>query len=154
MSQLVIRGISKNFKLRKVVDSVSFSIEPGQVVGLLGPNGAGKTTSFYMVVGLLTPDEGQVLLNDQDIGQLPMFQRVRFGLSYLPQEASIFRKLTVKENILVALEALTLNASQRKERLEQLLGEFSIERIQDSYGYALSGGASSGGNCSGYSGKT
>ncbi|MBL7688133.1 MAG: ATP-binding cassette domain-containing protein, partial [Bdellovibrionaceae bacterium] len=105
MIKLTVRGIAKAFKARKVVDGVSFEVEAGQVIGLLGPNGAGKTTSFYMVVGLVTPDAGEILLGDQSIGNLPMYQRARIGLSYLPQEASIFRRLTVSENILVALEA-------------------------------------------------
>ncbi|MCB0413741.1 MAG: LPS export ABC transporter ATP-binding protein [Bdellovibrionales bacterium] len=140
MSFLNIVGISKSFKARKVVRSVSFQVKPGQVVGLLGPNGAGKTTSFYMVVGLLTPDEGSVRLDDEEIGHLPMYQRVRHGLSYLAQEPSIFRRLTVTENLKVALEALDLSASERNERLEQLLEDFSIHHIRDSYGYALSGG--------------
>ena len=129
MSQLNIKGICKTYKGRKVVDSVSFSVSSGQVVGLLGPNGAGKTTSFYMVVGLVPPDSGEIELDDQEIGKFPMFQRARVGLSYLPQEASIFRRLTVKENLLVALEAQG-----------QLLEDFSIDHIQDSYGYSLSGG--------------
>ncbi len=140
MSKLVIRGISKKFKARQVVRHVSFEVESGQVVGLLGPNGAGKTTSFYMVVGLLTPDEGDVDLDGNSIGQLPMYQRARVGLSYLPQEPSIFRRLTVNENIQVALDAQDLTAAERSERLESLLEEFHIQHIRDSYGYALSGG--------------
>jgi len=126
--------------MRKVVDGVSFSVESGQVVGLLGPNGAGKTTSFYMVVGLLTPDEGRIVLNGDEVGYMPMFERARVGLSYLPQEASIFRKLTVEENILVALEALGVSGAARAERLEELLSDFHIHHIRHSYGYALSGG--------------
>ena len=140
MSKLCIAGISKSFKSRKVVDSVSFEVQPGKVVGLLGPNGAGKTTSFYMVVGLLTPEEGSVSLDGQEIGSLPMYQRVRYGLSYLAQEPSIFRQLTVAENIQVALEALNLSSAERADRLEHLLSEFSIQKIRSSYGYALSGG--------------
>lgn len=140
MSELLIKGISKSFKGRKVVKTVSFSVESGKTVGLLGPNGAGKTTSFYMVVGLVTPDEGQVYIDDYEIGSMPMFQRARFGLSYLAQEPSIFRKLTVNENIQVALEALGLSAAQRRDRLDQLLEEFSIGHISESYGYSLSGG--------------
>lgn len=120
--------------------SISFAIESGQIVGLLGPNGAGKTTSFYMVVGLVTPDKGQVFLDETEIGQMPMFQRARVGLSYLAQEPSIFRKLTVTENLLVALEALELGGSEKSERLEELLNDFNIQHIRDSYGYALSGG--------------
>lgn len=140
MSELRIHGIAKQYKARKVVKSISFAIQSGQVVGLLGPNGAGKTTSFYMVVGLVTPDEGQVLLDDQEIGQLPMFQRARVGLSYLAQEPSIFRRLTVSENLLVAIEALGLTGGAKSQRLEELLNEFSIQHIRDSYGYSLSGG--------------
>jgi lipopolysaccharide export system ATP-binding protein len=140
VSKLQINKISKKFKLRKVVQGVSFEIESGQVVGLLGPNGAGKTTSFYMVVGLLTPDEGTILLNDTSIGNLPMYQRARVGLSYLPQEASIFRKLTVSENILVALEAHGWSTSEKKERLELLLSEFGLNHIKNGFGYSLSGG--------------
>ncbi|MEZ4872188.1 MAG: LPS export ABC transporter ATP-binding protein [Bdellovibrionales bacterium] len=140
MSELLIDGISKSFKGRKVVKSVSFSVKSGKTVGLLGPNGAGKTTSFYMVVGLVTPDQGQVKIDDYEIGGMPMFQRARFGLSYLAQEPSIFRKLTVTENIQVALEALGLSAAQRKERLNQLLDEFNIGHIAESYGFSLSGG--------------
>lgn len=140
MNRLTIKNISKRFKLRRVVNSVSFGVESGQVVGLLGPNGAGKTTSFYMVVGLLSPDEGEIQLNEERIGHLPMFQRARVGLSYLPQEASIFRKLTVQENLIVALEAHGFSAAGKRERLEQLLNEFRITHIRDSYGYSLSGG--------------
>lgn len=140
MIKLTVRGIAKAFKARKVVDGVSFEVEAGQIVGLLGPNGAGKTTSFYMVVGLVTADAGEILLGDQNISQLPMFQRARIGLSYLPQEASIFRRLTVRENILVALEAQGVSGTAKLEKLESLLGEFNIKHIRDSYGYALSGG--------------
>lgn len=140
MSRLVIKNISKKFKARQVVRGVSFEVESGQVVGLLGPNGAGKTTSFYMVVGLLTPDDGEVDLDGQPLAQLPMFKRARSGLSYLPQEPSIFRRLTVAENIQVALDAQDLSGAERSERLESLLEEFHIQHIRDSYGYALSGG--------------
>lgn len=140
MVKLTVRGIAKAFKARKVVDGVSFEVEAGTVVGLLGPNGAGKTTSFYMVVGLVAADAGEILLGDQSISHLPMFQRARIGLSYLPQEASIFRRLTVSENILVALEAQGVSGTAKLEKLESLLGEFHIKHIRDSYGYALSGG--------------
>lgn len=140
MSRLVIKNVSKKFKQRQVVRNVSFDIESGQVVGLLGPNGAGKTTSFYMVVGLLTPDEGEVVVDGEEIGRLPMFKRARIGLSYLPQEPSIFRRMTVTENIRVALDAQDLSPSERSERLEALLEDFHIQHIRDSYGYALSGG--------------
>jgi lipopolysaccharide export system ATP-binding protein len=140
LSRLVIRNVSKKFKQRQVVRRVSFEVESGQVVGLLGPNGAGKTTSFYMVVGLLTPDEGEVELDGGSIGRLPMYMRARSGLSYLPQEPSIFRRLTVSENIQVALDAQDLTSAERSERLESLLEEFHVQHIRDSYGYALSGG--------------
>jgi len=140
LNRLVIREISKKFKLRKVVTAASFAIESGQVVGLLGPNGAGKTTSFYMVVGLLNPDSGEILLDDSDITKLPMYQRARVGLSYLPQEASIFRRLTVRENLLVALEAADVAPSDIEEKLQSLLKDFNINHIENSFGYALSGG--------------
>ena len=140
LSRLTIKGISKKFKQRQVVNDVSFDVESGQVVGLLGPNGAGKTTSFYMVVGLVSPDAGNIDIDGKSIGPLPMFQRARFGLSYLPQEASIFRKLTVRENILVALEAQGFSSAEKQENLERLLDEFHIQHIRDSYGYSLSGG--------------
>jgi lipopolysaccharide export system ATP-binding protein len=140
MSRLTIKNISKKFKQRQVVRDVSFEVESGQVVGLLGPNGAGKTTSFYMVVGLLTPDEGEVDLDGQPLAKLPMYKRAREGLSYLPQEPSIFRRLTVTENIQVALDAQDLSSAERSERLERLLEDFHIQHIRDSYGYSLSGG--------------
>ncbi len=140
MIKLSVRGISKSFKQRRVVDGVTFDVGAGQIVGLLGPNGAGKTTSFYMVVGLVSPDDGDIRLGDDSIRNMPMFQRARVGLSYLPQEASIFRRLTVSENILVAIEAHGVSGTAKQERLEQLLEEFSIWHIRDSYGYALSGG--------------
>ncbi len=140
MSELIVSDISKSFKKRQVVKKVSIEVHSGQVIGLLGPNGAGKTTSFYMVVGLINPDEGDIILNGQSITDFPMFQRARTGLSYLPQEASIFRKLTVRENILVALEAHGVVGASKMERLETLLNEFNLGHIRDSYGYALSGG--------------
>jgi lipopolysaccharide export system ATP-binding protein len=140
MSILTIKDISKSFKKRKVVDGASFSVESGQVVGLLGPNGAGKTTSFYMVVGIVQPDRGSIRLDDDDITKEPMYRRARVGLSYLAQEPSIFRKLTVADNIIVALEAHGFSGAQRAERLELLISELRIGHIRDSYGYALSGG--------------
>lgn len=139
-SKLKIVKISKKFGSRKVVQQVSFEVESGQVVGLLGPNGAGKTTSFYMVVGLIKVDEGEIWLNELNITSFPMFKRARAGLSYLAQEPSIFRKLTVEENILVALEAHDFSALDRRERLELLLQDFRINHLRDSAGYALSGG--------------
>lgn len=140
MSILKVEDISKSFKKRKVVQGVSFSVESGAVVGLLGPNGAGKTTSFYMVVGLVKPDSGDILLDGESIGTEPMYRRARIGLSYLPQEASIFRKLTVTENLIVALEAQGLSGADKKDKLEELLNDFRIQHIRDSFGYALSGG--------------
>lgn len=140
MIRLKVNGIEKSFKGRRVVDGVTFEVNPGQIVGLLGPNGAGKTTSFYMVVGLVSPDAGDITLGDQSIRSMPMFQRARVGLSYLPQEASIFRRLSVKENILVALEAQGVSGTAKSERMEELLNELSLQHIRDSYGFALSGG--------------
>lgn len=140
MSMLTIKEISKTYKKRKVVDGASFSVESGQVVGLLGPNGAGKTTSFYMVVGLVQADAGNIRIDEIDISREPMYKRARVGLSYLAQEPSIFRKLTVAENIIVALEAHGYSGVQRAEKLEQLIGDFHVDHIRDSYGYALSGG--------------
>jgi len=137
---LYIEKISKRYKSRQVVKDVSFTVESGQVVGLLGPNGAGKTTSFYMVVGLVSPDSGTIFLDSIDITKEPMYRRARLGLSYLAQEPSIFRRLSVTENIIVALEAHGLSSSEKSERLEQLLADFRIGHIRDSYGYALSGG--------------
>ena len=140
MSRVSVESISKSFKERKVVNDVSFQVHSGTVVGLLGPNGAGKTTSFYMVVGLVKPDRGSVLLNQQSITPLAMHQRAKLGLSYLPQEASIFRKLTVHQNIAVALESIGVNGREREERIQALTEEFRIQHILHSYGYALSGG--------------
>lgn len=140
MSELRVREISKSFKTRKVVDHVSIDIKAGQVVGLLGPNGAGKTTSFYMVVGLISPDSGQIYLGERPIGHMAMFQRARIGLSYLPQEASVFRKMTVRENILVALEAHEIVGAAAEEKLSQILNDFHIGHISESFGYSLSGG--------------
>ncbi len=139
-STLKIEGISKQYKGRKVVQAASFTIQSGQVVGLLGPNGAGKTTSFYMVVGLVQPDSGKILFNDQDITFFPMYKRARTGLSYLAQEPSIFRRMTVEDNIRVALEAQSLDERERRERLESLLQDFRVNHIRTSFGYSLSGG--------------
>ncbi|MFZ3228705.1 MAG: LPS export ABC transporter ATP-binding protein [Pseudobdellovibrio sp.] len=138
--KLSITKISKQFKGRKVVQEVSFNVESGQVVGLLGPNGAGKTTSFYMVVGLVKPDAGDIYLDQLNITDFPMYKRARSGLSYLAQEPSIFRKLTVEENIQVALEAHGFSSQERRERLESLLQDFRINHIRTSYGFSLSGG--------------
>jgi lipopolysaccharide export system ATP-binding protein len=132
--------LTKSFKGRKVVDGVNLRIAQGEVVGLLGPNGAGKTTTFYIIVGLNAPDAGQVLLDGEDITHLPMYLRARQGISYLPQEPSIFRKLTVEENLLAVLEMLPQTAHQRRERLEELIEEFGLQQVRRSYGYVLSGG--------------
>lgn len=140
MNRLRIDNVSKKFKQRAVVKEVSFALTSGEIVGLLGPNGAGKTTSFYMVVGLLFPDQGEVFLDETDISRFPMYLRARQGLSYLPQEPSIFRRLTVVENLAVALEAQNYGSIERNERMEQLLEEFGIKHISGSYGYSLSGG--------------
>jgi lipopolysaccharide export system ATP-binding protein len=134
------RGLVKTFRHRRVVDHVSVSIERGEVVGLLGPNGAGKTTTFYMVVGLLPPDEGRILLDGNDITDLPMYRRCRQGIGYLPQESSVFKKLTVEENLLAILETLDLTARERQERLQALLRELSLERVAKQRAYTLSGG--------------
>jgi lipopolysaccharide export system ATP-binding protein len=123
-----------------VVQAVDLEVASGEVIGLLGPNGAGKTTSFYMVVGLVRPDRGQVFLDDQEITDLPMYQRARAGISYLPQEASVFRKLTVEQNLLAILETLDLDSNLRIERMQQLLDDFRLGHVAKSYGYSLSGG--------------
>jgi lipopolysaccharide export system ATP-binding protein len=130
----------KSFKGRKVVNDVNLRIAQGEVVGLLGPNGAGKTTTFYIIVGLTDPDSGQVLLDGVNITHLPMYLRARNGISYLPQEPSIFRKLTVEENIMAVLETLPLSAHQRRERLEELIEELGLQQVRRSAGYLLSGG--------------
>jgi lipopolysaccharide export system ATP-binding protein len=132
--------ITKTYRGRKVVDDVSIAVEQGQVVGLLGPNGAGKTTSFYMIVGLVSPDSGRVMLDSEDITTLPMYMRARRGISYLPQEASIFRKLTVEENLLAILETMRLNARERHDRMNQLVEQLGLEKVRRNKGYTLSGG--------------
>ncbi len=133
-------GLYKSYAGREVVSGVDLEVHSGQVIGLLGPNGAGKTTSFYMVVGLATPDRGTVYLDDQPITDLPMYRRALAGISYLPQEASVFRKLTVAENLLAILETLDLSATQQQLRLEELLEDLNIAHIRNSKGFALSGG--------------
>lgn len=132
--------LKKQYGARQVVKGVDIAINSGTVTGLLGPNGAGKTTTFYMVVGLAQPDGGQVYLGDSDITNLPMYQRARRGISYLPQEASVFRKLSVADNLLAILETVEPDKNLRKQRMHQLLEEFSITHIASSMGYALSGG--------------
>ncbi len=141
MSRLIASHLAKSYKNRKVVEDVSLSIESGQIVGLLGPNGAGKTTCFYMIIGIVPQDKGTITIDDTDITYLPMHGRASRGIGYLPQEASVFRKLKVKENILAILETRKdLSRKQRKEKLDELLGEFHITHIADSLGMALSGG--------------
>ena len=140
MHTLSTVDLNKAFKGRKVVDNINLSISQGEVVGLLGPNGAGKTTSFYIIVGLINPDSGQVLFDGADISNLPMYLRARSGISYLPQEPSIFRKLSVEENIMAVLETLPLSAHQRRERLEELIEELGLQQVRRSHGYLLSGG--------------
>jgi lipopolysaccharide export system ATP-binding protein len=140
MSTLQTKEISKTYRGRKVVDAVNLRLEQGEVVGLLGPNGAGKTTSFYMIVGLISPDSGHILLDDEEITQLPMYQRARRGISYLPQEASVFRKLTVEENLMAILETLPMRASERRANMERLIAQLGLETVRRNHGYALSGG--------------
>lgn len=137
---LEARGLQKSFRNRRVVDNVNLVIRKGEVVGLLGPNGAGKTTTFYMVVGMLEPDKGKILLNGEQITELPMYKRSRKGIGYLPQEASVFRKLTVEENLLVILETLELTAAERMARMRSLLGELGLEHVATHKAYTLSGG--------------
>ncbi len=140
MEGLIAQGLRKRFRARVVVNRVSLDIHPGEVVGLLGPNGAGKTTSFYMIVGLLRPDEGHIFLEGQEITRLPMYKRCRLGMGYLPQESSVFRKLSVEENLLAVLETLDLSHSQRMARLEELLGELDLTPLARHKAYTLSGG--------------
>jgi lipopolysaccharide export system ATP-binding protein len=130
----------KKYKNRKVVDQVSISVEQGEIVGLLGPNGAGKTTTFYMIVGLITPLEGNIMLDESDITKEPVYRRARMGIGYLAQEASVFRKLSVEDNIRAVLEMSTLSRAEQNERVESLLEEFGLNRIRKSMGIQLSGG--------------
>src|SRR5215813_6377229 len=140
MMKLETQELSKAYRGRKVVDDVSVFVEQGEVVGVLGPNGAGKTTTFYMIVGLISPDSGSVLLDGKDVTQLPMYQRARRGISYLPQEPSVFRKLSVEENLLAVLETLPLTEEERQGRLQSLLEELDIARLRKSRAGVLSGG--------------
>jgi len=134
------RDLVKRYGTRTVVNHVSFNVSQGEIVGLLGPNGAGKTTSFYQVVGLVRPDEGKVFLNDQDITKLPMYKRAQMGIGYLPQEASVFRKLSVEDNIAAVLEMTKLTRQQQRQKLEELLNEFRLQHVRKSNGDVLSGG--------------
>ncbi|GAB4271137.1 MAG: LPS export ABC transporter ATP-binding protein [Candidatus Rifleibacteriota bacterium] len=140
IDEITVHGVCKTYKKRTVVNNVSLNIKKGEIVGLLGPNGAGKTTTFYMVVGLVKPDSGCVKFNNHDITNKAMYQRARMGIGYLPQEASVFRKLTVWENIWLILEGLSISEEEKHERLKRLLRDLDIERIADSKGYSLSGG--------------
>jgi lipopolysaccharide export system ATP-binding protein len=141
MHSLATDEIGKTYRGRPVVNGVSLRVEQGEVVGLLGPNGAGKTTSFYAIVGLVPPDSGRVLYDDENITDVPMYLRARqFGISYLPQEPSVFRKLTVEENILAVLEAQSISWHERREKMEQLIEQLGLEHIRQNRGYALSGG--------------
>jgi lipopolysaccharide export system ATP-binding protein len=139
-STLEARGLVKTYRRRKVVNDVALSLQQGEIVGLLGPNGAGKTTTFYMIVGLIQPQSGRIVLDGTDITSMPMYKRARQGIGYLSQEPSIFRKLSVEDNILAILETLDLSSSERKARLEALLDELSIKHLRNSKAFALSGG--------------
>ena len=137
---LIAMGLTKVYGRRAVVNEVSVSIAPGEIVGLLGPNGAGKTTSFYLILGLVPPDGGRVLLDNRDITELPMYLRARRGIGYLPQEASIFRRMTVEENLLAILEMRELGPEEARQRCDELLREFGLSAVAHSPGYSVSGG--------------
>ena len=138
--KLYTEHISKSYKGRKVVKGVTIEVNQGEIVGLLGPNGAGKTTSFYMIVGLVSPENGTVHLDDKDITKLPMYKRSQLGIGYLPQEVSVFRKLSVEDNIMAILEMTPLNKAERKEKLEKLISEFGLNHVRKNMGNSLSGG--------------
>src|SRR5579862_3157340 len=140
MLKLQAAELSKSYRGRKVVNNVTLEIQQSEVVGLLGPNGAGKTTTFYILVGLARPDYGRVLLDGEDITDLPMYLRARSGISYLPQEPSVFRKLTTEENLMSVLETLPLTTEQRRDRVEELLAQMGLEGIRYSQAHVLSGG--------------
>ena len=140
MLELRAEHLIKTYKKRTVVNDVSFNVKQGEIVGLLGPNGAGKTTSFYMIVGLIKPNSGKIFLQDEDITQEPMYKRAQKGIGYLAQEASVFRKLTVEENILAILEMTKLSKSEQKDKLEELIEEFSLSKVRKNQGDLLSGG--------------
>jgi lipopolysaccharide export system ATP-binding protein len=139
---MVLRAehLVKKYKTRTVVDNVSVHVSQGEIVGLLGPNGAGKTTSFYMMVGLIKPNEGKIFLDEEDITALPMYRRARLGIGYLAQEASVFRKLTVEENIMSVLEMLDFTKQERKDKVDALIDEFSLHKVRKNRGMSLSGG--------------
>lgn len=138
--KLYTENISKTYRGRKVVKGVTIEVNQGEIVGLLGPNGAGKTTTFYMIVGLVTPDQGKVYLDGQEITKLPMYKRAQLGVGYLPQEVSVFRKLSVEDNIMAILEMTKLNKKERHEKLEKLISEFGLNHVRKNLGNALSGG--------------
>src|SRR5579872_3865235 len=140
MQLLETAEICKSYRGRRVVHDVSLTVCRGEIVGLLGPNGAGKTTSFYMVVGLISPDSGKVMLDGIDLTNMPMFQRARHGISYLPQEASVFRKMTVEDNLMAILETLRLSRHDRLDRANRLIRDLGLETVRHSKGYMLSGG--------------
>lgn len=140
MEALEAKKLEKTYRGRKVVRGVSFQVRYGEVVGLLGPNGAGKTTSFYMVVGLIKPDQGRVVLDGNDITRMPMYQRARHGIGYLAQEPSVFRKLSVSENLMAVLETMGLSELERRDRMQSLMSELGITHLADSKAYTLSGG--------------
>ena len=140
ISILSAKGLVRSFKRRRVVDHVDLEVKQGEGVGLLGPNGAGKTTTFYMIVGLLQADEGRVYLDEDEVTRWPMYRRARAGIGYLPQEASVFSKLTVEQNVMAILETLKISREERTRRLEELLDELSIKHLRKSKAYALSGG--------------
>jgi lipopolysaccharide export system ATP-binding protein len=141
MRTLATDEIGKSYRGRRVVNGVSIRVGQGEVVGLLGPNGAGKTTTFYAIVGLIPPDTGRILIDEEEITDVPMYLRARqYGISYLPQEASVFRKLTVEENILAVLEAQPISWHERREKMEELIDQLGLEHIRQNRGYALSGG--------------
>ena len=138
--KLIADNLVKTYKKRKVVNSVSVEVNQGEIVGLLGPNGAGKTTTFYMIVGLVKPNEGRIHLDKEDITPLPMFKRAQMGIGYLAQEPSVFRKLTVEQNIMAVLEMTKLSKAEQKEKMESLLEEFSLTHVRKNLGKVLSGG--------------
>jgi len=140
MLELRAEHLIKTYKKRTVVNDVSFNVKQGEIVGLLGPNGAGKTTSFYMIVGLIKPNHGRIFLQDEDITNEPMYKRAQKGIGYLAQEASVFRKLTVEENILAILQMTDLNVDEQKQKLEELIDEFSLHKVRNNRGDLLSGG--------------
>jgi lipopolysaccharide export system ATP-binding protein len=138
--KLSAKNLMKQYKSRKVVNDVSIEVNQGEIVGLLGPNGAGKTTSFYQIVGFVSPDSGNVYVDDKDITNVPMYKRAKLGIGYLPQEVSVFRKLTVEDNLRAILETTSLTKEEQKAKLESLLDEFGLQKVRKNYGEVLSGG--------------